>query len=353
MDLSGKIVFASGRATNFDIWVLDILTKRLHQLTVGEHWNDFPKWSPDGKQVAFISMREDTISSLWIMNADGSDQRALTKNIHCGFPSWSPDGRQILFTSNSANPNEINLCVINADGSEGVREILSRAGQETEPSWSRDGKTILFAAPESVNERGFSSRNTDIWEYEISSKQVRKLTSHPAKDYCPAYSPDGSKIAFVSHRNPQTDEQYLQQMEIIRSAVKANDIVTADEGIRKIMAMEQDADIWIMDRNGRNLRPLTDNKTMDVGIAWSPCGNYIVYTSASKRNHETEHLRIIDVATGNSTALDYDRTPFENEIGAGQLLNATFLQTLIPDIIERRFVDFSFWGEERHPDWTK
>jgi Tol biopolymer transport system component len=353
MNLYGKIAFASGWSTDFDIWSIDLNSGSLNQLTIGEHWNDFPQWSPDGKKIAFLSIREDGISSVYTMDANGDKQQALTKNIYCRFPSWSPDGKQILFTANANNPNEIDLFTINADGSGSPQKIFSGAGQETEPSWSPDGNKIIFASPEYVDKNGLSARNTDIFEYEVNTKKLIKLTSHPAKDYCPRYSPDGKKIAFVSHRNALTDKKYLEQMTKIQSAVQANDISTINDSIRNLIALEQDADIWIMNSDGSDLHPLTDNKRIDVGIAWSPCSKYIIHTAASKNNSASERMRVIEVATGKSTPLDYDRSPLENEIGISNVLNASFLTKLIPDIIERRFIDFSFWGEERHPSWTR
>ena len=352
MNSYGKIVFASGRQTDFDIWSLNLDEGTLSQLTSGGALNDFPKWSPDGSRIAYISTGVDCIASLWVMNADGSNRRRLTENHYCQFPSWSPDGTRILFTSNAANAQEIDICAIHVDGAPRIESLLQRRGTETQPSWSPDGASIVFAGPESV-EPGIASRNMDIWEYVITTKELRRLTSHPAKDYYPVYSPDGSQIAFVSHRNTQSDVEYFAELKHAQEAVAAGNMASLDESIRKIHALEKDSDLWIMDRDGRNLRPLTDNRYIDTGLSWSPCGRFIVYTCAPKHNHETERLRIVEVATGTSHAIPYDRTPLMVEIGAEGCLNRTFLERLIPDFIERRFVDHSFWGEERHPDWTR
>ena len=96
---------------------------------------------------------------------------------------------------------------------------------------------------------------------------------------------------------------------------------------------------------------LTHNKRSDASICWSPCSQYICYTSGSLTENEAERLSIIEVANGKELALNIDRTPLESEIGATQKLNATIFQKVVPDWIEKRFVSRSFWGEERNPTW--
>src|SRR5438105_15960937 len=105
MSLTGKIVFASGRATDFDIWSLELATGKLLQLTSGDHFNEYPRWSPDGGRIVFISAQEDLIPSVWVMDAEGGNRRKHTEKIHCQYPSWSPDGRKIVFTANALDPN--------------------------------------------------------------------------------------------------------------------------------------------------------------------------------------------------------------------------------------------------------
>ncbi len=60
MDLQGKVVFSSGKTGEHDIWTLDLANSYLDQLTSGSHWNDCPKWSPDGKKIIFVSKRTGT-----------------------------------------------------------------------------------------------------------------------------------------------------------------------------------------------------------------------------------------------------------------------------------------------------
>jgi Tol biopolymer transport system component len=353
MSINGKIVFASGRSTDFDIWTLDCSDLSLSQLTTGEHLNDHPVWSPDGKQIAFISTREDFIPSLWLMNSDGSSQKALTSNIFCKDPSWAPDGSQIYFTANADNPDEIQVCTY--DLAEGTQRVLfEREGVESNPHASPDGKKIVFCAMPEDEEKRFTNPNTEIWEYNIATQNEKRLTTHGARDYCPVYSPDGSQIAFVSHRNGRAEKDYLEELSKIQSAINSDDLASIDEGIAKIRALAQDSDIHIMNADGSNVRQLTHNSGADVGLRWSPCGKYLVFSCSSLSSPQAERLKIIDAESGAELPLKYDRSLLASEVGADPktYLNASFFAKLVPDFIEKQFVDPSFWGEERNPDWT-
>ena len=78
-----------------------------------------------------------------------------------------------------------------------------------------------------------------------------------------------------------------------------------------------------------------------------------MYTSTSIDAQESERLKVIDAESGASVGFRYDRSALEREISADSAVNASFFQRLVPDFIERRFTDRSFWGEERHPSWGK
>ncbi|HSA32082.1 MAG TPA: hypothetical protein P5160_09845, partial [Candidatus Omnitrophota bacterium] len=98
MDLTGSIVFSSGKQADYDIFTLDLDTGQVSQLTSGPYWNDFAKWSPDGTKILFISNRSGT-QDVWLMDADGNNQRPLTQpgKWH-SYPSWAPDGQSIVFS---------------------------------------------------------------------------------------------------------------------------------------------------------------------------------------------------------------------------------------------------------------
>ena len=348
----GKIVFSSGSAADFDIWSYDLGSKRLAQRTIGGNLNDYPRWSPDGSKIAYISTQQDMVSSLWVMNADGSEPRRLTTGVHCQHPSWAPDGGSVLFVSNAGSRTDLEISSITLAGGP-VQTILRRAGVESEPSWSPDGRFILFAAAESVDANGIASRNTDIYELEVTTGKIARLTNHPTRDFSPRYSPDGRQIAFISHRNAKSGEQYVALTTQIQSAIKAGDMRSVNRAIREIQALDMDSDIWLMDRCGTNQKALTDNDDTELGVSWSPDGQHLVYTYIPHGRAHVGRLRVIEISSGATEEIEFDRTPLESEIGATAALNSSFLQKLLPDFIEARMVSPSFWGQERNPDWCR
>ncbi len=153
-------------------------------------------WSPDGKRVAFVlDILQGTDGKLQIntANADGSDSKVLIP--HKAFeesPRWSPDGKTIAWVSTRDGNQEI--YTIDAEkGLASLKRLTSEIAFDNNPSWSPDGSQIAFTSTR--------SGNYEIHVMNRDGSQVRRLTNHPAMDYWPAWSPDGQWIAFTSNRD--------------------------------------------------------------------------------------------------------------------------------------------------------
>jgi Tol biopolymer transport system component len=111
------------------------------QLTDTDAHDAFPKWSPNGLRIAFISNREGEDNwEVYVMNSDGSNQRRLTYSDGLdGIPTWSPDGTQIAFESNRDGDNEIYVvCVEEAlQNPEGVAllRLTDNDANDQQPVW--------------------------------------------------------------------------------------------------------------------------------------------------------------------------------------------------------------------------
>ena len=114
-NVSGKIVFQSDRDGDWEIYVMNADGSNVVQLTHNSAADEYPVWSPDGKQIAFKSNRDGNFE-IYVMDADGTNQKRLTNHpSNDEDPAWSPDGKHIVFHSDRENKlqktgNAILLC---------------------------------------------------------------------------------------------------------------------------------------------------------------------------------------------------------------------------------------------------
>jgi eukaryotic-like serine/threonine-protein kinase len=152
-------------------------------------------------QIVFASTRSG-IPQLYLVNADGTDLTQLTimERGACQ-PAWSPDGAQLVFISPCLGRadffetiyNESSLYMINVDGS-GLKQLTPAPGSDFEPAWSPDGTRIAFTSVRG----GFRQ----IYSLDIDSLDVTLLTNTTSaiESSQPAWSPDGTKIAYMAKR---------------------------------------------------------------------------------------------------------------------------------------------------------
>ena len=212
------------------------------QLTTEGTTNERPRWSPDSKQIYFVSNRSGS-SQVWAMNADGSNAHQITKfAAEAGGILVSPDGKKIVFLSSvypecgaddDCNQRKLDeeskskvkariyttllfrhwnqwkgarrqhLMVVNADGTD-LKDLTP--GPNDVPPFSLGGQDDYAISPDS-NEVAFvmnvdpdpaTSTNSDIYVVPIGGGDVKKITTGPGADNTPLYSPDGKFLAFRS-----------------------------------------------------------------------------------------------------------------------------------------------------------
>jgi Tol biopolymer transport system component len=150
-DTKGLIAFVSFNWTTKkgDICLIDEEGHNMRQLTKNQGDNKAPVWSPDGKQIAFLSSRKGTYYP-YVMNADGSSQQCLSPIEAIDRLNWSPSGTQIAFVGlgKSADKDknwDWEIYVIDIDGSN-LKRLTYNDVDDRAPAWSPDGKQIAFVS---------------------------------------------------------------------------------------------------------------------------------------------------------------------------------------------------------------
>ncbi len=200
------------------IWLLSLETGDARQLTAGLARDSNPQWSPDGKQIAFLSTRGDK-PQIYLIPVNGGEARALTsvKQGVGGGPIWSPDGKYIAFTAGPATdppqpdrPYRVtrhiyrfdtmgyldnvvqDIYIASTEGGEPKR-LTDDDWQNASPRWSPDGREILFIASMAPNSHSaFLGRLRAV----NLEGEVRDITRDWGQVISAAWPPDGERIVF-------------------------------------------------------------------------------------------------------------------------------------------------------------
>src|SRR5438477_48757 len=291
-----------------DIWTADENGQNVQRLTVNKARDAYPKFSPDGKWIAFSSDRNGNLDVFIIPSTGGPAKQLTFHSADDVVLGWAPDGHGVLFSSQRGEDFMAQLYVVSVDGGKAERVTGFKSGDVRFPSISSDGRTIVFehdfgiwkldtaskkATPihldinaeteeNDTEMRAFNSEADDydlapnsrrivvsvhgeIFTVPVEEGDARQITDSSARDRAVNYSPDGKWLSFISDRSGR-EELY----------------VTAIDG-------------------SGEAQKLTDIDALKFGYNWSPDSKDIAFVSSDSK------LRKITVATKQIVELDASR----------------------------------------------
>jgi dipeptidyl aminopeptidase/acylaminoacyl peptidase len=250
------------------IWMTSAAGGEAIPLTTEEASSSHPRWRPDGKFLAFLSARNDGKTQVWLLNRQGGEAAKLTDTAQdVDDFEWAPDGKRLVLVLRDPTPDELEAAKAKDKSDDGAKDKKAK----TPKPWVVD--RLQFKR----DTIGYlDRRRTHLYVFDVAAKSLTQITSGDFDDDEPAWSPDGTRVAFTSNRSlPDPDRTY-------------------------------NSDIWIVAADskdkGAHLIQVTSNRGDDHQAAWSPDGSWIAYSTqldAKLFQYSTKHIAVAPVPDAN------------------------------------------------------
>ena len=255
-------------------------------------------------KIAFMSFMDENLD-IYVMDGDGRNRRRVTVNPAADrYPAWSPDGKKIAFESNrnNANKDHMQIWVIDADGKNPIR--LTDGLVDANPDWSPDGTKIVYDTVHVPEDHDLAPGGITVMEADGKNRRLVKnsIGLHPT------WSPDGKQIAFIAGKNPGDDAQiYVMDVDGRNRTQLTHDPVHkrlpswSHDGTR--IAYVGGFVIWVVDSDGENQRQITKVNN-DEHPTWSPDSESVAFHSWG-RDPGIVGIYTVDTTNGDADTLQH------------------------------------------------
>jgi len=261
------------------IWMVPSAGGDAVAMTVDDETSTHPRWSPDGKYLAFLSGRNDGKTQIYLLNRQGGEAQKMTDTVQDVEDfAWSPDSKKMVLVLRDPKPEEVEEAKEKSKDDSG--DDSTDKGSDSKKSKTPKPYVVdryLFK----VDEVGYlDRRRTHLYVFDIATKKMTQVTSGDFDDQSPAWSPDGKWLAFSSKRTlPDPDRNY-----------DSNIFVVAADNTDK----------------GEHLTQITTNAGAEAEPAWSSDGKWITYVTQldpKLLDYATKHVAISPATGGAAKVL--------------------------------------------------
>ena len=293
---------AGGKRYRNAVWVCG--SQGARQFTAGQKQDHSPRWSPDGKHLAFVSNRNGT-PQLWLIPLNGGEARALTHLPNGAMnPVWAPDGCKLLFTSRineQERAQEDKRGVHNQPLSDEEREKFERQHkkQEREKVDPRQITRTIYRAGTEF----FDDRHTHIYVLDVGDGTVERLTREAYDHINPCWSPNGKSVYCAAKRTGDTDDSLVYDLlripsgggrakRLLQAAAWGLNPIPSPDGQHiayletpQAHASGKNAHLMMVPTTGKGARRLASSLDADfLQVAWSKDSQKVLFTSGQRGN---------------------------------------------------------------------